>query len=106
MKLTNSERFLILGEKPKMYNREIIDSLVEFVSARDGIADKAVLTTQVQREFNLVKDRSVYYGDWFAIRFCKAATSSFSNTVLSLSALHRYDLISMKVLMLLTHRIF
>ncbi len=74
-----------------MYNSELIDRLVKFVSVRDGIADKAVLTTQVQREFNLVKDRSVYYGDWFAIRFCKAATSSFSNTVLSLSALHRYD---------------
>ncbi len=74
-----------------MYNRAIIDSLVDFVAARDGITDKAVLTTQVQREFNLVKDRSVFYGDWFAIRFCKAATSSFSNTVLSLSALHRYD---------------
>ena len=74
-----------------MYNREIIDSLVEFVSIRDGIADKAMLTTQVQRQFNLVKDRSVFYGEWFAIRFCKAASAGFSNTVLSLSALHRYD---------------
>lgn len=74
-----------------MYNREIIDSLVEFVFRRDGIADKATLAIQVQRAFNLVKDRSVYYGNWFAIRFCKATTSSFSNTVISLSALHRYD---------------
>lgn len=74
-----------------MYNRDIIDSLVEFVSDRDGIADKAALAAQVQEQFSLVKDRSVFYGDWFAIRFCKATTSFFSNTVLSLSTLHRYD---------------
>ena len=74
-----------------MYNRGEIDSLVEFVSSRDGIADKNILATQVQKQFNLVKDRSVFYGEWFAIRFCKAASVNFSNTVLSLSALHRYD---------------
>lgn len=33
----------------------------------------------------------MFYCDWFAIRFCKAATRNFSNTVLALSALHRYD---------------
>ena len=74
-----------------MYNREEIDSLVEFVSSRNGIADKTILAVQVQKQFNLVKDRSVFYGEWFAIRFCKAASVNFSNTVLSLSALHRYD---------------
>lgn len=74
-----------------MYNRERIERLIEFVADRDGIADKAVLSIQVQQNFNLVKDRSVFYGDWFAIRFCKAVSASFSNTVLSLSALHRYD---------------
>lgn len=74
-----------------MYNREEIDSLVEFVSNRNGIADKTILATQVQKQFNLVKDRSVFYGKWFAIRFCKAASVNFSNTVLSLSALHKYD---------------
>ena len=74
-----------------MYNREAIDSLVEFVSSRNGIADKTILATQVQKQFNLVKDRSVFYGEWFAIRFCKAVSVNFSNTVLSLSALHRYD---------------
>ena len=74
-----------------MYNREEIDSLVEFVSSRNGIADKTILAAQVQKQFNLVKDRSVFYGEWFAIRFCKAASVNFSNTVLSLSALHRYD---------------
>ncbi len=74
-----------------MYNRKLIDSLSAFVSSRDGIGDKAELATQVQRQFNLVKDRSVFYGEWFAVRFCQAVSASFSNTVLSLSALHKYD---------------
>ena len=30
---------------------------------------------------------------WFAIRFCKSASRNFGNTVLALSALHRYDAI-------------
>lgn len=74
-----------------MYNRELINNLVEFISEQDGIGDKAALATQVQKQFALVKDRSVFYGDWFTIRFCKAASASFSNTVLSLSSLRRYD---------------
>lgn len=74
-----------------MYNREIIEKLVDFVSARDGNTDKSRLQNEVQDAFDLVKERSVYYCDWFAIRFCKAASRSFGNTVLALSALHRYD---------------
>ena len=74
-----------------MYNREVIEHLVDFVSKRNGIADKSRLSSSVQQEFNLVKDRSVFYCEWFAIRFCAAASRSFSNTVLALSALHKYD---------------
>lgn len=74
-----------------MYNRELIEDLIDFVSNKDGIADKATLSIQVQQHFNLVRDRSVFYGDWFAIRFCKAASANFANTVLSLSTLHKYD---------------
>lgn len=74
-----------------MYNGELIEHLVEYIYDRHGIVDKASLSIQVQQHFNLTKDRSVFYGEWFAIRFCKAASVSFSNTVLSLSALRRYD---------------
>ena len=45
----------------------------------------------MQEAFDLVKERSVYYCEWFAIRFCKSAFRNFGNTVLALSALHRYD---------------
>lgn len=74
-----------------MYNREIIEKLVDFISAKDGSMDKSHLQNEVQNAFDLVKDRSVYYCGWFAIRFCKAASRSFGNTVLALSALHGYD---------------
>ena len=74
-----------------MYNREMVEQLVDFISDRDGNTDKSHLQNAVQEAFDLVKERSVYYCDWFAIRFCKSASRNFSNTVLSLSALHRYD---------------
>ena len=76
-----------------MYNREIIGQLVEFISCRNGSTDKNRLQNAVQGEFGLVKERSVYYCEWFAIRFCKSASRNFGNTVLALSALHRYDYI-------------
>ena len=74
-----------------MYNREIIEQLVDFISDRDGNTDKSRLQNAVQEAFDLVKERSVYYCDWFAIRFCKSVSRNFGNTVLALSALHRYD---------------
>lgn len=75
-----------------MYNRDIIKQLVDFISSMDGkTTDKNHLQNAVQETFDLVKERSVYYCDWFAIRFCKAVSRNFSNTVLALSALHKYD---------------
>lgn len=74
-----------------MYNKEIIEKLLNFISQRNGHTDKNRLQNAVQEAFGLVKDRSVYYCDWFAIRFCKAASGNFSNTVLALSTLHKYD---------------
>lgn len=74
-----------------MYNRTIIDNLVHFISIRNGNTDKSRLQNEVQQSFNLIKERSVFYCDWFAIRFCKSASRSFGNTVLALSVLHRYD---------------
>jgi len=74
-----------------MYNKTLIDSLTKVVYDNDGINDKARLSTKVKSAFSLTKDRSVYYREDFAIRFCKTRSSSFSNTVLSLSALQKYD---------------
>ena len=74
-----------------MYNREIIEKLVEYILSRNGKIDKNTLQNSVQQAFNLVKERSVFYCEWFSIRFCKAASRNFSNTVLALSTLHKYD---------------
>lgn len=46
-----------------MYNREIIEQLVDFISDRDGNTDKSRLQNAVQEAFDLVKERSVYYCD-------------------------------------------
>lgn len=74
-----------------MYNRELLKRLVAFIAANDGIQSKQALAAKTQSAFALVRDRSVYSCRDFAIRFCKAASRSFSNTVLSLSTLQKYD---------------
>lgn len=74
-----------------MYNKHIIEYLVRIIQANNGIDDKKKLADIVQKEFNLVKDRSVYYCDEFAIRFSSSENKRMSNTVLSLSALRKYD---------------
>lgn len=74
-----------------MYKNIIIDELVGFVNAADGINDKAALSAAVIKRFSLKTDRKVYYCDDFAIRFSRSATKNMGNTVLSLSALQKYD---------------
>ena len=74
-----------------MYNREILNRLIGFIEKSNGISDKAALASDVQHAFALTKDRSMYYGKWFSIRFCKAGSRNFGNTVLSLSVLQKYD---------------
>lgn len=65
--------------------------LVSFIERLDGKVNKARLQELVQREFSLIKDRSVFYTDTFAIRFSSSKSTSFSNTVISLSNLQKYD---------------
>lgn len=74
-----------------MYNRNLIDDFIATIIEFDGITDKVALATRIQRQYSLVKDRSVYYCKWFAVRFCKSNSRAFGNTVLSLSALQKYD---------------
>jgi hypothetical protein len=65
--------------------------LLDFLVQQNGINDKAKLTSLTASHFGLIKDRSVFYCDSFAIRFSSASTSRFSNTVLSLSNLKKFD---------------
>ena len=72
----------------------MIDSLqplIEELTAHNGINDKSRLSKAIAVKFRLTKDRSVFYCPDFAIRFSSSANSCFSNTVLSLSNLKKYD---------------
>lgn len=56
-------------------------------------ANKAQIEAAFSNKTGFKKERSVYVGNGFAIRFSEANTGSFSNVVLSLSALRKYDAI-------------
>lgn len=70
---------------------DALTALVHFIEQHNGINSKAELTNLVGDKFGLIRDRSVYYCDTFAIRFSSSARQSFGNTVLSLSALQKFD---------------
>lgn len=65
--------------------------LIDFIQSNDWIWDKWELINKIIDNFKFTKDRSVYYNENLAIRFCYSASWSFSNTVLSLSNLKKYD---------------
>lgn len=71
-------------------NRAVFE-LIDYIRAHDGIADKATLSKQTQQKFELVKDGSVYYSSHYAIRFSSTRSNSFSNTVVALSTIQKYD---------------
>lgn len=65
--------------------------VLEYIDTLQHVKDKQMLATLVARKFNLIKDRSVYYCDSFSLRFSSSKSENFSNTVLSLSNLRKYD---------------
>ncbi len=71
-------------------NKSIINFL-NFIESKTGIGNKSTLIKEVQKKFNLTKDRSVYYCEDFAVRFSSSKSTNFSNTVVSLSNLQKYD---------------
>ena len=68
-----------------------VDQLLAFIQENNGINDKTRLSRLVVDRFDLTKDRAVFYSPDYAIRFSFSASQSFSNTVLSLSNLKKYD---------------
>ena len=74
-----------------MYNEVEINRLISLIQQHNGIGDKEELSKIVQSEFGLIKDRKVFSNTDFAIRFSKSERKRMSNTVLSLSALQKYD---------------
>jgi len=65
--------------------------LTDLIFAHHGINDKEKLSKLVLKRFGLTQDRSVYYAADFAIRFSTSQNEHFSNTILSLSNLQKFD---------------
>jgi len=70
---------------------QVLADLIKFVSDNNGINNKNALLELVKVRFNLTRDRSVYYNEDFAIRFSYSNSNGFSNTVISLSNLQKFD---------------
>lgn len=70
---------------------QIITDFVEYVNHGMPKHDKAVAQKATQEHFNLIKDGTVYYTQHFAVRFCYSKNEAFSNTVLALSKLQKFD---------------
>lgn len=70
---------------------ESIKNFISFFQQHKTDSDKEKLINLTKGTFDLTQDRKVLYCDFFAVRFCYSKNGSFSNTVLSLSALQKYD---------------
>lgn len=70
-----------------------MDDLITFVKFLHSqtLGTKNSLELVAQQTFNLTRDSRVYYSDSFAVRFSFSKNKSFSNTVLALSILQKYD---------------
>lgn len=75
---------------------------VEYITTKAPKHNKKAVEDDASSKFNLVKDRKVFHNEYFAVRFSysKHSSSSFSNTVLSLSALEKYDKIPFFVVLI------
>ena len=69
-----------------------LQEFIQFIGENQNIHQKERLIQEVESKFALTKDRKIYYSENFAVRFStSSSTTSFSNTVISLSALKNYD---------------
>lgn len=66
-------------------------NFIDFVSNHSQKHDKARVQEEVVNKFCLTEDGKVYYCDSFAVRFNFTKSNSFSNAVLSLSHLEKFD---------------
>lgn len=78
---------------------------VQYITTLAPKYDKQAVEDDASSKFKLTKDRKVYHNEYFAVRFCysKFSTDSFSNTVLSLSSLEKYDKIPFFVVLVRQH---
>jgi len=72
--------------------KELIDIIKnERIRNPNGTKEELSSACQVNDNLELTRRRSVFYSPYLAVRFSEASGTSFSNVVLSLSALKKYD---------------
>ena len=72
-------------------NKNVHD-FVELIERNKGINTKEEMISIVTQTIAMVRDgRAVFHTNFFAVVFCYSKNSSFSNVVLSLSKLEKYD---------------
>ena len=71
---------------------KIVHDFVRLIENNKGVNTKEEIIKKVCSNFALIKDgRAIYHTDFFAVVFCYSKNNSFSNVVLSLSKLEKYD---------------
>lgn len=68
-----------------------VNAFVRDVCENAPTGSKESLINYITSYYPLTLDRKVYYCRYFAVRFSYSKNGAFSNTVLSLSALQKYD---------------
>ena len=66
-------------------------NFLSFLEKNREVNNKDELIARVRDTFELIQDGIVFHSDAFALRFCYSRKGTFSNTVLSLSKLEKYD---------------
>lgn len=69
----------------------IVQEFLTYIETNKFISSKEQLIKSCVDTFALIQDRKVFHCDYFAVRFNYSRSNTFSNTVLSLSALEKYD---------------
>ena len=74
-----------------------LEDLVKYILSNNKKISKYDLSLACKIKFSLTQDRSIFYCPDFAIRFCQSNSKNFSNTIVSLSSLQKYDKIPLVV---------
>ena len=77
----------------------IVKDFVKGICKNAPVGSKEAVIRYANDNYSLTLDRKVYYCRYFAVRFSYSKNGTFSNTVLSLSTLQKYDKIPFLVVL-------
>lgn len=80
----------------------IIKQFSEFI-IKNNFSTKEIAIKKTLENFNLIKDGKIYHNDFFATRFCFSKNGNFSNTILALSKLQKYDKIPILIVLIVAN---